>query len=344
MSAYPRRKTGSGPDFETLRKELKSGSFKPLYFADGPDHHRLKSVVDYIVKKSLDGAAIDFNYHKYDGEQDDFSAMIQQAMSFPMMASTQIIWVRNADKILTDPSAEGRILDYIESPPTETILIFSADKFDGRKKWTKSAKQAGYFYDFSPPVGSALVTWTINMAAHSDLKLSLELAELLVDLVGDDQHAIEMELAKLSALVGDQDQMPDEKRLHEIIMANRPEDPFELVKEMGPGKLRAGMTRLRNFLDSGKSPYEIAPLLIWRIKQVAQVHDMLSEGQDADRVRDILGISPYAARQAISVARAWKTEDIKKALHTIYECEHLLKSSPLGPQQVLEKAVIEICS
>lgn len=344
MAGFSRQKGNASPNFDSLRNELKKGELKPVYVADGADHHRLRSFVEYIVNSKLDDSARQFNYHKFDGEQDEFAAVYQQAMSFPMMAATQVIWVRHADKLLSDIANENRLLKYVDNPPAESILILSADKFDGRRKWTKIVKTAGYFYDFSPPVGSDLISWTLKYSQSLKLPLTLELAELLVDLVGDDQQAIQMELEKLGAVLCDEKVLPDADGFRDIIMANRPVDPFELVKEMGPGRLRNGMIKLRIYLDEGRSPYEIAPLLIWRIKQVAQVHDLLEEGLNAEQIREVLGISPYSARQAIDVARTWSRENVRKSVRAIGECERMMKSSPLEPQQILEKAVIEICS
>ncbi len=334
----------SGPDFQQLRGELSRAEYRPVYLLAGEDTHRMVGVVDYLKKKLLGDAGETFNFHSYDGDDAEIGNVIQQALSYPMMCSHQVICVKRAAQMLTDAGSETGLLKYLEKPAAETVLILLSNKADGRKKWVKACKSASYFYDFSPPQGSDLVGWVLRAAQDKGLKIGQDIAELLVELVGDDLTALSGEIDKLTLLSNEAAEPLDERQLLKVILAQRPIDPFELVKLLGPGQGAAGLRVYHSYLAEGRSPYELAPLLNWRVKQVAQVASLLDDGVSAQRIPSVLGASPYAVRHAFDTVNRWGGVVVDRALRACARCEFDLKSSPLGPEKVLERAILEICA
>ncbi len=334
----------SGPDFQQLRGELSRGEYRPVYLLVGEDAHRMQGVVDFLRKKLLGEAGAAFNFHVFDGDDAEVGDVVQQALSYPMMCSHQVIGVKRADQLVNDGGAEIGLIKYVESPAAETVLILMCNKADGRKKWVKACKSAGYHYDFSPPRGGDLVGWVLKTARGKELVLSQDLAELLVELVGDDLTALDGEVQKLALLSSEAETPLDEAQLLQVILAQRPVDPFELVKLLGPGQGPAGMRVYHEFLAEGKSPYELAPLLIWRVKQVAQVASLRREGLGDRQLPSALGASPYAIKQAVETADRWGEAMIDRALAACARCEAAMKSSPLGADRVLERAILDICA
>ena len=108
--AYPSKKRGSSvPSFEDLvRLDLKTGNFRPVYLLSGEDVLRKEGVVEHLKKTVLGDAGCAFNYHPMAGDNLDLGKVLQQAVSYPMLGSHQIIWVRNIDVCLTDPESQKR--------------------------------------------------------------------------------------------------------------------------------------------------------------------------------------------------------------------------------------------
>ncbi|MCP4145075.1 MAG: DNA polymerase III subunit delta [bacterium] len=333
----------SGNNIQTLRSEFKSGSTKLIYLLEGENPDKVRGIVDYLSKMLLGDTGAAFNFHKYDGDQHGIDKPLQQAVTIPMMSNNQLLWIKNADKSVTDQALEEALLNYLEKPEQSTVIIFSANKFDGRKKWVKSAKSAGYFYDLNPPKGIALVSSAISEAKKHGLVLDNELAELLVEMTGEDQIAITTELAKIGLIVDDNGIAKREDIL-KIILDQRSVDVFSFVNAIGPGKTATGLEIFRKYLAEGRSVYEIAPLLIWKIKQIALVQSLLDEGVSEGEIPGRAGMSPYAAKQSIVAAKSWGLNGVKAALFACNQCEKDLKGSPLGPEIVLERTILSICN
>jgi len=333
----------SGPGFSELRQHLSEGISLPVYCLFGDDQLRVRSIVEWMRKTTIGEAGSAFNYHVFDGEDSGLGKVVQQAMSFPMMSAHQLVWVRRADLLISSVDDEDALCRYLEKAPKETVLVLSGDKADGRRKWVKLAKSQGYFFDMLTPSGRDLVTWVEKAGRERSLALTTDLATLLVELVGEDLQALSNELDKLAVACLDEASRLDESALQDLILLQRPVDPFVLVKSLGPGQAARGIETLSQFMAEGRSVFELAPLLIWRIKQVAQVSALLREGLDQRQLASVLGASPYAIKQAVDVARDWGREGVDRAFNACAEAERSLKSSPLGADLVLERAIHEIC-
>jgi len=338
------RRGAKGQDFQQLRRDLADGTVLPVYVLEGEDVIRIRGVVDYLVKHQLGDAGAAFNYHVYDGDECGIESPIQQALSFPMMAAKQIVWVKRADQICSGADDEAALAGYLDKPPSETIFILSAAKFDGRKKWLKQVKSSGWHYDLSPPTGRDLHNWVERAARERELPMDPDTAVLLIELVGEDCSALGHELDKLAAAASDRGGMPDSEQLQQLILSQRPVDPFELLGALGPGSESRGLAVYHKYLAEGRSAFELAPLIVWRVKQAAQVAALLTEGVSERQLPSVLGASPFAVKQAVSVVRNWGPERVEHAMNIAHRIDGQLKGSPIPPETVLEQAILEICA
>ena len=158
----------------------------PVYLLAGEDTLRIEGVVQKIRKDSLGEAGSAFNFHVFQGDQISVDKVVQQALSLPMLGNAQVIWVKQADKLLGNQDSQAPMEKYLGSPVPETILILSADKVDKRKKWVKLCQEGRFLFDFTPPTGEALVQWVLKAARRESLPLEPDQARTLCDLVGND--------------------------------------------------------------------------------------------------------------------------------------------------------------
>lgn len=338
------QKRAKGADFQQLRRDLAGGVVLPVYVLEGEDTIRIRGVVDYIVKHRLGESGAAFNYHVYDGDDCGIEGPIQQALSFPMMSPHQVVWVKRAEQLCRAIGDEEALSTYLNRPPQETILILSADKFDGRKKWLKQVKTEGWHFDLSPPTGRDLHAWVERASRERSLAMDPDTAALLVELVGEDCSALGHELDKIAAAVSDRGSMPDADELQQLILSQRSVDPFELLGALGPGTEARGLSVYQRYLAEGRSAFELAPLIVWRVKQAAQVAALLAEGVHERQLASVLGASPYAISQAVSVVRNWGPDRVERAMEVAYRIDGQLKGSPVPPEAILEQAILEICA
>ncbi len=148
----------------------------------------------------------------------------------------------------------------------------------------------------------------------------------------------------MAVIVLDEGRLPDAETLKTLIFEQRAVDPFEFLGRLGPGKAAEGLIHLQHYLAEGRSAYELTPLIVWKVKQSAQVSLMLEDGMDERQIVAALGASPYAIKQAAGVARNWGANRVQRALRAVSRADRQLKGSAMAPEAVLEAVILEICA
>jgi DNA polymerase III delta subunit len=342
---YGRGKSKSTvPGFQELvNQDLKPGKFRPVYLLAGDDSLRIEGVVQKIRNDALDAASSVFNFHVLHGDQVGVDRIIQQAMALPMMGRIQVIWVKNAEQSLGTQDSQIEIEKYIQKPVKETILILSSAKADKRLKWVKACLAGGYFFDFSPPEGEALVQWVIKAASREGLQLGRPEAETLCDLVGNDLLGLKNEISKLALLADQLGENPSPEELSRIIMDQAELQGFDITNDLEPGKAHLVLKTWYRLAEWGKSPYEISPLMVSRIRKGAMLSACRAQNMSDKEIASLTGASPWGFRFLDPMIRGLGTKGLRRSMQISLDCDIKLKSSPLGPDIVLEKTIMELC-
>ena len=341
---FRRSKAGQAQGFQELvSQDLKNKTYRPVYLLAGDDTHRMESVIEKIRKDALGASGSAFNYHVLQGDQVDVARVIQQAMALPMLGRVQVVWVRNADRFLGDKDSQDHIEKYILKPVPETILILTAEKVDKRKKWVKTCQSEGYLFDFEPPTGDALVQWALKAAEQESLPLTRVQAQLLCDLVGSDLMSLKGEISKLALLAEDRGGAVSTEELGRVIMDQAALEGYEITNSLGPGRSGQVLHTWFRLSEWGRTAYEIAPLLIGRVRKGQILAAGRRQGMSDGEVASLSGQNPYAIRYLEPMVRAMGADGLSRNLRAALDCERRLKGSPLKPDIIIEKLIFDLC-
>lgn len=334
----------SVPGFQELvNQDLKSSNYRPVYLFAGDDPLRMGGVVDKIRKDTLGDAGSAFNFHTLHGDQIGVERIIQQALALPMMGKVQLIWVKNADLCLGTQDSQASLEKYILKPVPETILILTTSKADKRLKWVKACISGGYFFDFSPPEGEALVQWVQKAASREGLQLGRQEAEILCDLVGNDLLGLKNEIAKLALFSDQKGGNLSAEELSRIIMDQAELQGFDITNDLEPGKAKQVLKTWFRLAEWGKTAYEISPLMLSRIRKGAMLSACRGQGMSDKEIASLTGSSPWGFRFLDPMIRGLGPKGIAKGMRTSLECDRKLKSSPMNPDIIIEKTIMELC-
>ncbi len=342
---YRSSKSGSSvPGFQELvNQDLKSGTYRPVYLFAGDDPLRMSGVVEKICKDTLGDAGRAFNFHTLHGDQIGVGRIIQQALALPMLGKLQLIWIKNADLCLGTQDSQAAIEKYILNPVKETILVLTTSKADKRLKWVKACIAGGYFFDFSPPEGAALIQWVQKAADREGLVLGRPEAEILCDLVGNDLLGLKNEISKLALLAEQRGGSFKGKELNRIIMDQAELQGFDITNDLEPGKAKEVLKTWYRLAEWGKSAYEISPLMLSRIRKGAMLSSCRQQGLSDKEIASLTGASPWGFRFLDPMIRGLGPNGIVKAMKTSLDCDRKLKGSPMSPNIIIEKTIMELC-
>ena len=131
--------------YETIMSELKSGTFRPVYYLMGEEGYFTDRITDYIMENALNEFERDFNMTVYYGLDTDIDTIVTAAKRFPMMAERQVIVVKEAQLLRNIDS----LLYYLQAPQPTTVLLFAHKNgsLDKRKKVATELERSGVVLD-----------------------------------------------------------------------------------------------------------------------------------------------------------------------------------------------------
>jgi DNA polymerase-3 subunit delta len=338
------RGESADPGFQDLvREDLKTGRFRPVYLLAGDDTLRIEGVVEKIRKDALGPSGAAFNYHVFRGDQAPIARVVQQALALPMLGRIQVIWLKQADHCVSDADSQAALERYLAKPVPETILIMSSDKADKRKRWVKLCQAEGWYFDFSPPTGEALMRWVLKAAQKESLPLAPDQARLLVELVGNDLMSLKSEIDKLALMVEDRGRALSADELSEIIMDQAALEGYEITAALEPGRAAEVLRTWFRLAEWGRSAHEIAPLLLSRVRKGALLAACRAEGLRDNEIASLSAQNPYSFRFLEPMVRGMGLDGLTRGLEAALDADRQLKSSSLKPELVIEKTILELC-
>jgi len=342
---YSRKSKGPDlPGFQDLvEQDLKTGKFRAVYLLAGEDTLRMEGVINKIRKDVLGETGSAFNYHIFQGDQTPVEKILQQALSLPMLGNRQVIWVKQADKCPGGNDGMAALEKYLGKPVPETILILTADKVDKRKKWVKVCQEGKFLFDFTPPAGEALVQWVLKAARRENLPLEPDQARVLCELVGNDLLSLKSEIDKLALLADDRGGGISAEEIGRIIMDQAALEGYEITAHLEPGKAREVLRTWYRLSEWGRSAYEIAPLIISRVRKGSILAAGRSSGMDDRDIAALSGQNPWGLRYLEPMVRGMGKDGLGDALSAALSCDRRLKGSPLKPNIIIEKLILDLC-
>jgi len=329
---------------DLLATDLKTGEFRPVYLLIGPDDYRIEAVVEHIKKAALgDGGGGSFNDHVFQGDECDLSRVLQQAETYPMFGSRQVVWLRHVEACISDQDAGDALLRYIQQPVDQTILILTGTALDKRRKWVKALAKHDVLFEFPNPKGNALRTWVHRAAQRANLDIDADTAETLVQLVGDDLRALSGEIDKLALLAEDSGRKLSGADILQVVMDQAELHVFDLSNSIEPGNSAGALRTWFRLTEWGKSAYELAPLVIFRFKQAALVAQLRGEGLNDREIAQRTGLNSWVLnKQILPMVNRLGARRLAAALTDCERCDRALKSSPMKPEIHLERLIMSL--
>ncbi|PIE87809.1 MAG: DNA polymerase III subunit delta, partial [Bacteroidetes bacterium] len=130
--------------FEKIIANLEKRVYHPIYFLTGEQTYYIDEIVAMMEDTVLQEAERDFNQTVLYGRDTDVKQIISLAKRFPLMASHQLIIIKEAQDIKQIAGLEP----YVKSPLLSTILVmtYKYKKLDRRTSFVKAIAKNGVFF------------------------------------------------------------------------------------------------------------------------------------------------------------------------------------------------------
>ncbi|MFK8104616.1 MAG: DNA polymerase III subunit delta [Saprospiraceae bacterium] len=216
--------------YKEIIASLKKKSYQPVYFLHGEEAYFIDAIADYIEKNVLTEAERSFNQTTFYGKDTDHKTLIDTASRYPMMASHQVVLLKEAQEMKTLKS----IQPYIENPVPTTILVIchKYKKFDTRTKMGKALNKNSVVFRASKLYDNQISGWIDDYMRGQGLEMEPNATNLVAEYLGTSLSKIVNEMEKLVINLPKGTKVTD-KHIQEHIGISKEFNVFELQQALG---------------------------------------------------------------------------------------------------------------
>jgi DNA polymerase III subunit delta len=281
----------------------------------------------------------DFNLNVYHGKDAKVQELLDTARTFPVFAARRLLILKDVDALAaTDLEA---FLPYLKDPAPETVLLCTADKFDGRRKFFQDFKKCGAVFEFKKIYDNQLPAFVREQARASGRSFTEEGLALFCRRVGVNLREVHGELVKLFAYVGDS-KLVDVAEVRAIVVDSRIDSIFDLTDAIGGGKAQQALGLLQRLLAEGGVPLVLLAMITRHFRQLWKIRELLDHGHPSREIGSRLRVNPYFLEGLIRQSRSFPVTRYRPAFEKFLLTDQALKSSGAHPAALLEQLVLEL--
>ena len=323
-----------------LERSLKS-EVRPLYLLVGPDIYLRRVAAQAITELALSGTLLrEFNECSFSLLTDSVQSAIAVAEQLPMMSGRRVVRIRDFARLRE--AEEEMLIRYLNNPLSSTVMIFTADDLDKRKKSTKVLLDVCTVVDFPPLKDAAAKTWAKTRLKELKVAADDQVLSEIIRLVGTDVQTLSNELDKLASAAATTGRVTPEL-VDELIGRSRELSNFELADHLLAGNRKKALETLHRLLDDGAEPVMLVGLIAGNYHRLALGKYLLARGGREEVFRNI-SLPPFKRDSYISTLQRSTATKIARGIQLTAAADLAIKTSQATPRLQLEMLVCELSS
>jgi DNA polymerase-3 subunit delta len=325
---------------QDLEKQIKTGSFLPVYFFYGEEPFLVERAGRRIMEQAVDPAMKDFNLNIYYGAECKGTEILDTSQTLPMFAERRVVVVKQADKLPT-ATQEG-LLPYLTNPCPETCLLFLATKPDLRRKFFSELKKQPGTLEFKKLYDNKLGPFISNEAAVHNKKIDSAGAEMLAFMVGNNLQELVSQIEKAALYSGSRPMIGVED-IKAIVSQSKTFTAFELARYIGEKNLPKALATLQSMLQNGEEAIMILGALASHFRRIWRIRELLDQKISAADVGKQLKINAYFLGEQVTQAKKYTVSELEALFERLYRGDVGIKTGA-SSATVLQGLVYDACS
>jgi DNA polymerase-3 subunit delta len=329
--------------FEEIFRQLNKKSYSPIYFLMGEEPYFIDRITEHIADHVLTEEEKTFNQMILYGGDTDVPTVINTARRFPMMASRQVVIVReaqNLDKI-------EDLIHYVENPLKSTLLVinYKYKKLDKRKKLFKALEKNSILFESRRLYDDKIPPWINSYLLSRGKKIEPKAAVILTEYLGNDLGKIANELEKLIIVLKSEQDLITAADIERNIGISKDYNNFELNNALAQRNVLKA-NRIVQYFGANQKNHPLAltiTSIYFFFSRVLRYHFL--PDKSSRNVASALKIEPFFIREYETAARNYTTAKTVRVISLLREYD--LKSKGFGnvsaiPGELLKELIYKI--
>ena len=328
----------------------KKKTLPPVLLIAGSEHVLRMRVEREIVNALIEPSLADFNFDKFTAGDTHVDRVISACRTVPMMSEKRLVRVTTLDRWETGGEEDAKkktpldvLAEYAESPEPHTVLMCTAEKIDGRRRFANLAKKQGFLVQCDPLDDVRLVQWISRRFKELGHASSNEVSTALAMMVGPELGAVEDAIERLSLYVGPS-QPITEDAMKECVTRVRLADTWALCDALRLRDLPRALAIFRDAYDPRDRGLPMLGAIAWSTRQTLRYVLAVKGGASEQEAARRSGVfQPQRARELASMAKTVDPRVLEHSIALLAETDLALKGSKRPADMTLETMIVSMC-
>lgn len=236
-------------NYDKILADINRKIYHPIYMLCGEEPYFIDLLCDAFENNILTPDEKEFNQTVLYGRDVDARTIIENAKRYPMMASHQVVIIKEAQDIKTI----DELSVYADKPLSSTILVicYKYKKYDKRKSLAKLIEKRGVFFESARLYNDKIPGWITSQVESKGYTILPKAAYLLSEYLGNDLSKISNEIGKLFISLP-QGSKIGEELIEQNIGISKDFNIFELQTALGARNLIKANRIVNHFASNPK--------------------------------------------------------------------------------------------
>lgn len=234
---------------------------------------------------------------------------------------------------------------YLASPAPDTVLCLVGEEVKKASPLAKACAKAGEILEYTVAKGK-LQGWVADQFRQRDARAEPEAIAMLIQLVGDDLHALALEVDKLAVWA---DGEPIGEREVEALASPAAGEPtFALTDAWGARNTGRALAASETIFERSAKPRRdtasrLAATLGSHFGRMRSIKRLAAEGVRGREAAGKLRMHPYYAEKVFAQAEGFSPDELRDAAVRLSELDGALKGqSRLAPDLEVQRALVDL--
>ncbi len=342
-------KSSDGDTLKILKEDIKTKNIRKLYLFYGPEEYLKKYYMGAIESAIIKEELKSLNRILIEGKA-DLGKVIDNCETLPVFSDRKLVIVKNSglfkagskkdssggkEKESKKRGKNDEFLDYLQSIPASTCLLFYEEAADKNLKIFKEIKKQGLTVEFPYQGTQELIRWINNVLKSRGKTIDPQGAAMLAENCDQGMDGLMNEIEKLVQYAGSNSNISlgDTEKLSVKSIKGR---IFDLTDAITEKNTKKALMLLEDMIILKEPVAKILFMIIKHFRQMLEMKLYSIEGFGAGEISSKMGLHPYVAGKMGKHAAAFTAEELKQALNDCLRYDVDIKTGRINDRVAVE--------
>lgn len=323
---------------QKLNADLKAKTFEKIYLFFGAESYLCRAYKNRF-RSAIVPADDDMNYSYFENAADKLNEIEDIADTMPFFADRRLIVLENSGLF----KKENGFAEYLQNMPDSTTIILVDYEVDKRTKLYKDIAKLGYACEFKkqsiPELKIFVARWLDKAGKHC----TDGVADLFVNMVGDDMNLLVNEADKVIAYSGERDFITEED-IRAVCIPQVENKVFDMVEALISHDKTKAFSLYADLMALRESPFGILALVRKNYTRLLSVKELIDKNTGISEICSRIKTQEWLVKKMKSQLRGYSADKLAKAIEETVNTEYAIKSGDMGEQLGFEILLAKLLS